>query len=85
MLCRPGCGACCIAPSISSSIPGMPTGKPAGISCIQLDEESMCKLFGEASRPQVCNNFGALAEWCGQQREEAIERLTELENQTKQV
>lgn len=25
--CRPGCGACCIAPSISSPIPGMPEGK----------------------------------------------------------
>ncbi|MDP3170542.1 MAG: YkgJ family cysteine cluster protein, partial [Polaromonas sp.] len=24
MNCRPGCGACCIAPSISSPIPGMP-------------------------------------------------------------
>jgi Fe-S-cluster containining protein len=25
--CRLGCGACCIAPSISSAIPGMPKGK----------------------------------------------------------
>ncbi|HNM56919.1 MAG TPA: YkgJ family cysteine cluster protein, partial [Thauera aminoaromatica] len=24
MDCRPGCAACCIAPSISSPIPGMP-------------------------------------------------------------
>lgn len=24
--CRSGCGACCIAPSISSPIPGMPDG-----------------------------------------------------------
>ncbi|HNV09555.1 MAG TPA: YkgJ family cysteine cluster protein, partial [Dokdonella sp.] len=29
MSCRSGCGACCIAPSISSPIPGMPNGKPA--------------------------------------------------------
>ena len=29
--CRPGCGACCTAPSISSPIPGMPEGKPAGV------------------------------------------------------
>ncbi|NYZ53719.1 YkgJ family cysteine cluster protein, partial [Escherichia coli] len=29
MECRPGCGACCTAPSISSPIPGMPDGKPA--------------------------------------------------------
>jgi hypothetical protein len=32
--CRPGCAACCIAPSISSPIPGMPHGKPAGVRCI---------------------------------------------------
>jgi Fe-S-cluster containining protein len=31
MNCRLGCGACCIAPSISSPIPGMPQGKPAGV------------------------------------------------------
>ena len=29
-MCRPGCGACCIAPSITSPIPGMPDGKPVG-------------------------------------------------------
>ncbi|MGO2368564.1 MAG: YkgJ family cysteine cluster protein, partial [Serratia sp. (in: enterobacteria)] len=29
MDCRADCGACCIAPSISSPIPGMPNGKPA--------------------------------------------------------
>ena len=29
-----GCGACCIAPSISSAIPGMPDGKPAGVRCV---------------------------------------------------
>jgi Fe-S-cluster containining protein len=28
LACRPGCGACCIAPSIASPIPGMPQGKP---------------------------------------------------------
>ena len=28
---RPGCGACCIAPSISSPIPGMPHGKAVGV------------------------------------------------------
>ena len=36
MKCRPGNGACCIAPSISSPIPGMPNDKPAGVPCIQL-------------------------------------------------
>ena len=36
MQCRAGCGACCIAISISSPIPGMPLGKPAGVRCVQL-------------------------------------------------
>ena len=38
MICRSGCGACCLAPSISTPIPGMPQGKPAGVRCVQLDE-----------------------------------------------
>ena len=42
-----GCGACCIAPSITSPIPGMPHGKPAGIPCVQLDEDFGCRLFGK--------------------------------------
>lgn len=36
MDCRPGCSACCIAPSISSPVPGMAGGKPAGQRCAQL-------------------------------------------------
>ena len=54
MKCRVGCGACCIAPSISSYIPGMPNGKPAGVRCIQLDENNYCKLFERSERPAVC-------------------------------
>jgi hypothetical protein len=36
MECRIGCAACCIALPISSPIPGMPDGKPAGVRCVQL-------------------------------------------------
>ena len=36
MECRTDCGACCIAPSISSPIPGMPQGKPAGDNAVIL-------------------------------------------------
>ena len=39
---RSGCGACCIAPSISSLIPGMPQGKPAGVHCVQLTDDNRC-------------------------------------------
>src|SRR5258708_12888559 len=55
--CRVGCGACCIAPSISSPIPGMPGGKPAGVRCIQLDAENRCRLYGRPERPAVCSRL----------------------------
>jgi len=83
MECRPGCGACCIAPSISSPIPGMPQGKPASVRCSQLDELNYCKVFGHASRPLVCRNFTADNETCGNSREEALAVLTELEVMTR--
>ncbi|MCF8007898.1 MAG: hypothetical protein K9K84_10865 [Methylovulum sp.] len=39
MSCRIGCGACCIAPSISSTLPLHPHGKAAGVRCLHLDEK----------------------------------------------
>jgi len=65
MNCRPGCGACCIAPSISSPIPGMPQGKPAGVRCVQLDDGNLCRIFGLATRPAVCGGLTASPEMCG--------------------
>ncbi|MCU7937877.1 MAG: YkgJ family cysteine cluster protein [gamma proteobacterium symbiont of Bathyaustriella thionipta] len=79
MQCRNGCGACCIAPSISTAIPGMPSGKPAGESCIQLDENNSCKIFGRSDRPEVCHRFQASEEFCGDSNEFALQRITELE------
>lgn len=80
--CRPGCGACCIAPSISSPIPGMPNGKPAGVRCIQLDEKNSCKIFGSAERPAVCGSLQASNEMCGESRTEAVFYLSKLESLT---
>jgi len=80
--CRAGCGACCIAPSISSPIPGMPGGKPAGVRCIQLDENHMCRLFGQPERPAVCEQFSATASICGETYEDAVYQLQWLERQT---
>lgn len=79
MECRLGCGACCIAPSISSPIPGMPNGKPAGVRCIQLNQDNLCQLFGRPERPAVCSQFQADAEICGQTSTQAIAIITELE------
>lgn len=82
MECRLGCGACCIAPSISSPIPGMPDGKPAGVRCIQLNEDNLCKLFGKPDRPTVCHAFKAEISICGKDNQDAINIITELETIT---
>lgn len=80
--CRLGCGACCIAPSISSPIPGMPNGKPAGVRCIQLSEDNLCELFNNPLRPKICSELLPTAEMCGQSNEEALAYLTLLEEST---
>ncbi|MBQ8753856.1 MAG: YkgJ family cysteine cluster protein [Lentisphaeria bacterium] len=80
--CRPHCGACCTAPSISSAIPGMPQGKPAGVSCINLDENMRCRIFNSPDRPAVCASLQPSQEMCGNCREEALKYLTALEKAT---
>ena len=83
MNCRPACAACCIAPSISSAIPGMPLGKPAGVRCVQLDADDRCLLFGRPERPAVCASLAPSAEMCGSSREQAIAWITQLERATR--
>ena len=83
MDCRVGCGACCIAPSISSPIPGMPHGKPAGVRCVQLDPANRCRLFGKPERPDVCRRLRPEAAMCGRSRDEAMQILTRLESATR--
>ncbi|NMF97698.1 YkgJ family cysteine cluster protein [Aromatoleum toluolicum] len=82
MECRPACAACCIAPSISSPIPGMEGGKPAGVRCVQLDETDRCRLFGDPRRPAVCGSLAPSPQMCGAQREAAIRWLADLETLT---
>ena len=82
MHCRSHCAACCTAPSISSPIPGMPNGKPAGIACVQLDADVRCRLFGRPERPAVCVDLRPSVEMCGDSREQAMLWLSRLEQQT---
>ncbi|KAF1027765.1 MAG: hypothetical protein GAK37_02364 [Pseudomonas sp.] len=82
MKCREGCGACCIAPSISSPLPGMPAGKPAGERCLHLSVEQLCQLFGRPERPAVCGGFKPDIEVCGNSREEAIKLIGWWEDMT---
>jgi hypothetical protein len=76
MNCREGCGACCIAPSISS------LNKPAGVPCLHLDENLLCRIFGQPERPSCCSGLQASVEMCGERREYALQWLTELEGLT---
>ena len=77
MDCRPGCGACCIAPSISS------LGKPAGVPCRYLTADLRCAVFGRPERPACCSGLQPSAEMCGNSREEALAWLSELESATR--
>ncbi|MEO8059036.1 MAG: YkgJ family cysteine cluster protein [Burkholderiales bacterium] len=82
MECRPACGACCTAPSISSPIPGMPRGKPAGMRCVQLDALNRCSIFGLPERPARCSGLQPSPEMCGATREHALHWLARLEAAT---
>jgi Fe-S-cluster containining protein len=80
--CRPGCGACCIALSISSPLPGHPAGKPAGLRCRQLGEDLRCRLHGTPAKPEVCVGLKPSLEMCGSSPEEALAYLAGLEAST---
>jgi hypothetical protein len=83
LACRIGCGACCIAPSISSPIPGMPHGKPAGVRCVQLTVDNRCAIFGQPERPAVCARLRAEPAMCGSDRVQAMAWLSALEAATR--
>ena len=78
MNCRENCGACCVALSISSPIPGMPGGKPAGVRCIHLLEDYRCDIYNDPGYPPVCTGFNAEKEFCGNNRDEAMRILGSL-------
>lgn len=50
----------------------MPEGKPAGVACVQLDEQMRCQLFGRPERPAVCPSLKPTAEMCRDSREAAL-------------
>ncbi len=78
MDCRTSCGACCIALSISSPIPGMPGGKPAGVRCVHLRDDYSCAIYDSPDKPAVCLDFTPEPEFCGSSREEAMKILSSL-------
>ena len=83
MDCRPGCAACCIAPSISSPLPGMPDGKPAGARCVNLDAGGFCRLWGGPDYPEVCRKFTPALSVCGSNAGEALRLIATMEAATR--
>jgi hypothetical protein len=63
----------------------MPGGKPAGVRCVQLTKDNRCALFGMTERPAVCASLRPSAEMCGRSTNEALKRLTFLEQATRPV
>ncbi|MCA1828370.1 MAG: YkgJ family cysteine cluster protein [Myxococcales bacterium] len=45
------CGACCVAPDISS------LGKPLGIRCTHLTDDNLCGIYER--RPRICRDYAA--------------------------
>ncbi|MBE0388928.1 hypothetical protein PLUTE_a3687 [Pseudoalteromonas luteoviolacea DSM 6061] len=68
-----GCGACCIAPSISS------LNKAANVRCKYLNQDNLCSIFDKPERPKVCSDFKADKDTCGTSNEQAMANLIYLE------
>jgi hypothetical protein len=60
----------------------MPQGKPAGVRCVQLDDDNRCLIFGRPERPAVCGGLQPAADMCGDTRSHAMQWLTHLERAT---
>jgi hypothetical protein len=57
----------------------MPDGKPAGITCVHLDADMRCRLFGDPRRPALCDAFAPEETVCGSSRQEALVNIAALE------
>jgi hypothetical protein len=61
----------------------MPEGKPAGGRCVNLDPERfLCRIWETENYPDVCRRFQAEPAVCGDNREQALQFITELELST---
>jgi hypothetical protein len=61
----------------------LPAGKPAGVRCIQLTDDSRCAVFGHPDRPSCCAGLRPSIEMCGGGREHALAYLARLEAATR--
>jgi hypothetical protein len=61
----------------------MDGGKPAGVRCIQLTDDNLCRIFGMDDRPSVCSSLRPGTEMCGKSAAEALALLADLECNTR--
>jgi hypothetical protein len=61
----------------------MATGKPAGVRCLQLNNDNKCLLYGKPERPAVCLGLKPSADMCGRNYKEAMANLEYLEKATE--
>jgi len=60
----------------------MSEGKPAGVRCAQLTPDNRCRIFGKPERPAVCGSLRPEREMCGDDADQALQRLAEWERLT---
>jgi hypothetical protein len=63
----------------------MAEGKPAGTRCAQLSADNRCLVFGKPERPGFCRSYQPTVEYCGEDREEALRLLAQLEAATGSI
>lgn len=61
----------------------MPHGKPAGMRCVQLDDDARCRIFGRPERPTVCASLRPSPAMCGDSRAHAMRWLAFMEQATQ--
>jgi len=83
MRCRANCGACCIAPTITSELPNMQDGKPSGVYCANLNPETFaCNIWEKDNYPDFCRKYKPCEEICGSTKEQALTNIYYLDEVT---
>lgn len=61
----------------------MPNGKAAGELCANLDPVNLrCRIWGQQDYPDFCRGFQPDVDFCGKDRDQAMQILSLLEVQT---
>nr|WP_299177427.1 Fe-S-cluster oxidoreductase [uncultured Neptuniibacter sp.] len=57
--------------------------KSSGIACVHLTPDMKCDIFNQPERPAACLSFQPESDFCGNNRSEALQILTQLESVTR--